>query len=307
MSPVRQLVRDLMVLTKFRINVVGVFTGYAALLVHGALHPDMPGLSLGGTLLLLLALLLTGGAANACNQIVERERDGRMARTRNKRPLPSGRMRVSTAVLLALAQQVGAVLLFVLVFDSWLGAALSLFTSFYYVVIYTWLLKPRHYLNIVIGGVPGAMGPLMAWAAVAQDLDWPAVALFAIIFLWTPPHFWALAIRLREDYAKAGIPMLPVVKGVDETTRQIFIYTVILVAGTLLVPLLLPAAFGASPVFFITACLGGLVFLVWTWRLWKRRPVADTMPLFHWSILYIGLLFTAVIVDALIMGGRGHG
>jgi len=298
----RQLIRDLMVLTKFRINVVAVFTGYAAVVLHERLFPDEPELALVELAALLFSLMCVGGAANTCNQVIEKDRDGAMARTRQKRPLPAGRMRVSTALGIALVQVVLAIAIQVWWLQSPLAGALSLFTIFYYVVVYTWLLKPRHYLNIVIGGVPGAMGPLIAWAAVAQGMAWEPIALFGIIFLWTPPHFWALAIRLKEDYAKAGIPMLPVVKGIDETTKQIFWYTVLMVAATLALPFLLPTSFGGSLAYSIAALVGGAVFLIWTWRLWRRRPITNTMPLFHYSILYIGILFAAVIIDALIMG-----
>ncbi|MDA3959232.1 MAG: heme o synthase [Planctomycetota bacterium] len=294
----KQLLRDLMVLTKFRINVVGVFTGYTAIAVYNSMHLDdpVPGWQ---TLLCMLALLLMGGAANTWNQIIEKERDGRMERTRNKRPLPSGRMSLRTAWILALVQLGGSIGIFAGVFQSPLAVGLTLFTVFYYTVLYTMVLKPRHYLNIVIGGVPGAMGPLLAWSAVADSIAWEPVALFAIIFLWTPPHFWALAIKLREDYKAAGIPMLPVVKGVDETTRQIFIYTVIMVIATLLMPVVLPVFIG-SFIYIAAAAVFGAVFTWWAWRIWRERPILNTMPLFHFSILYIGLLFTGVICDALI-------
>ena len=297
----RQLLRDLMVLTKFRINVVGVFTGYAAIVVFRVMNPDVviTGADLG---MCMLALLLTGGACNTCNQMIECERDSRMERTREKRPLPSGRMSLRTAGLIALVQQVGALAILYGWFDSWLAAALSVFTLLYYAVFYTMYLKPRHHMNIVIGGVPGAMGPLIAWAAVANSMAWEPIALFAIIFLWTPPHFWALAIKLKEDYAKAGIPMLPVVKGVDETTRQIFIYTIIMIVGTLLLPVVLPV-FRGLYIYTALAVILGAVFLWWSWALWRRRPVPNPMPLFHFSIIYIGVLFTGVVLDALLSGG----
>ena len=166
----RQLIRDLMVLTKFKINLVGVVTGGAALALHVATTPDVQ-LGAGAVWLIILALFLTGSAANATNQVIEVKRDGAMARTKNKRPLPSGRMSITTALLVIAACQIGAVAILWLALDSWLAAALSLLTTFYYAVIYTWWLKPRHHWNIVIGGVPGAMGPLIAVAAVAQDLS----------------------------------------------------------------------------------------------------------------------------------------
>jgi len=185
-------------------------------------------------------------------------------------------------------------------YGSWLAVGLSLFTIVYYSFFYTLYLKPRHYLNIVIGGVPGAMGPLIGWAAVTGTVDAVPLVLFAIIFLWTPPHVWALAIKLREDYARAGIPMLPVVKGVDETTRQIFWYTVVMVIGTLVLPMLtsLWPIWQRAPVYTVLAVVLGAVFLSWSWLLWQRRPVMATMPLFRFSIVYISALFLGLIVDS---------
>ena len=177
---------------------------------------------------------------------------------------------------------------------------MSWLTVVYYVFFYTMYLKPRHYLNIVIGGVPGAMGPVMAWAAVANGMSWEAFAMFMVIFLWTPPHFWALAIKLKDDYAKAGIPMLPVVKGVDETSRQIFIYTIILVLGTLALPVLFEV-FRMSPVYSIMAIIGGFIFLKGAWKLWRQRPMPNSMPLFHYSIIYVGLLYGGMIIDYFII------
>ena len=288
-----------MVLTKFRINVVGLFTGYAAIAVYRSITPDH-GVTAGSILLTMLALLMTGGAANTCNQIIEVNRDKNMSRTVDKRPLPSGRMTIRFAVMLAIAQQALATWLFIGPLESPWGLAMSWVTVIYYAIFYTMYLKPRHYLNIVIGGVPGAMGPIMAWAAVANAISWEAFAMFMIIFLWTPPHFWALAIRLKDDYAKAGIPMLPVVKGVDETSRQIFIYTVVMVS----------APWPCRSV----RCLphGALLyhhgsidwrFLVPAWCLALVEASSDaqpTMPLFHYSIIYVGLLYSGMIADALM-------
>ncbi|MHC5067353.1 MAG: heme o synthase [Planctomycetota bacterium] len=292
----RQLLRDLMVMTKLRINMLGIFTGYAAIAIFEVLHPENPVSAIDVTLC-LLAMLLVGGAANTWNQIIEKDKDSRMERTREKRPIPSGRISVPVAWAIALVQFVASLAIFAFHFQSVLATVLALVLVLYYSVFYTMFLKPWHYLNIVVGGVPGAMGPLLAWAAVSHDMAWEPVALFAIIFLWTPPHFWPLAIRLRDDYRAAGIPMLPVAKGVDETTRQIFIYTVIMVVATVALPLILPVFQGAY-VYWSLAVLGGAIFLRRAWVIWRRRPMPNTMPLFHYSLLYIGALFLGVIVDA---------
>ena len=294
----RQFWRDMMVLTKFKINVVGVVTGGAAMALFASQHPEQAPSFL-VTMSILFGLLLMGSAANAANQVIEKDRDGKMDRTKMKRPLPSGRISVPFAWSFIAFSQIASMAIFIAVCDSWMAAGLSLFTFLYYTLFYTMYLKPRHYLNIVIGGVPGAMGPLIAWAALDHTISLAAWAMFTIIFLWTPPHFWALAIKLKEDYAKAGIPMLPVVKGVDETTRQIFVYTVVMVLGTLLIPFIVPV-FATSPLYLLSAVAGGAYFLRGAWKLWRQRPVPNSMPLFHYSLMYIGFLFVGIIGDAVL-------
>ena len=295
-----RLLKDLLVLTKYRITAMALFTGYAAIVVHGRYATDWAHIWP-----CFVALFCVGGCANTLNQIFERDKDAVMNRTKSRRPLPAGRISVRAAWCFAVAQGVIATAILAGVYRSPLAAGLGLFTVAYYSFFYTLYLKPRHYLNIVIGGVPGAMGPLIAWAAMADEIAAMPIAMFALIFLWTPPHVWALAIKLKEDYARAGIPMLPVVKGVDETTRQIFAYTVVLVMGTLALPLALPLftpALEHSPIYTATALVLGLVFLVWTAILWKRRPVVPTMPLFRFTIVYIGALFLGLVLDRLVAG-----
>jgi protoheme IX farnesyltransferase len=288
---------DLLILAKYRIVFVVVFTGYAAIAVQGdhATH-------WGFIMPCLVAMALLGGAANTLNQVFELRKDAVMDRTKERRPLPSGRVTVAQAVAWAVIQFAASLAIFGFLYHSPLAVVLAVINLVYYSFFYTLYLKPRHWLNIVIGGVPGSMAPLIAWAAITGDLTWAPWAMFLIIFLWTPPHVWALAIKVKDDYARAGIPMLPVVKGVDETTRQIFFYTVVLVAFTLLLPL--AAVFRHSPLFLASCLIGGVVFLVWTWRLWKRRPVMPTMPLFRYSIIYIMVLFVALMVDSFMGWNR---
>lgn len=288
---------DLLILAKYRIVFVVVFTGYAAIALHREHATDWAFIAP-----CILAMALLGGAANTLNQVFELGKDAVMDRTKQKRPLPAGRITVPQAYAWAVVQFALCIAIFAGFYGSWLAVALAVINILYYSFLYTLWLKPRHWLNIVIGGVPGSMAPLIAWAAVAGDLTAAPWALFLLIFLWTPPHVWALAIKLKDDYARAGIPMLPVVKGVDETTRQIFLYTVALVAFTLALPLL--AAFRESPLFVASCVVGGAVFLVWTWRLWRRRPVMPTMPLFRYSIIYITVLFTALMIDSFAGWGR---
>ncbi len=296
-----RVVSDLLVLTKYRITAVALFTGYAAIAVHGEHAVDWAFIWP-----CLVSLFCIGGAANTLNQIFELRKDAVMNRTKARRPLPAGRISVPQAWVFASILFVAAEGIMLVVYRSPLAAGFCLLTLVYYSFFYTLWLKPRHHLNIVIGGVPGAMGPLIAWAAMGGGVAAAPLAMSALIFLWTPPHVWALAIKLKDDYARAGIPMLPVVKGVDETTRQIFIYTVVMVAGTLALPLVV-GCFGPimdhSPLYLTLAAVLGAVFLVWTALLWKRRPVMPTMPLFRFSILYIAALFVGMVVDAMTRSG----
>ncbi|MFM2090563.1 MAG: hypothetical protein RLZZ127_1052 [Planctomycetota bacterium] len=286
-------VRDLLALAKIRITVVAVFTGYTAIAVHGEHATDWAFIAP-----CLVALVLLGAAANTLNQLFERDIDAIMSRTRTRRPIPAGRVSPAQAVGVAATAFAGCTAIMLGVYGSWLAAALCAFTLAYYSFFYTLYLKRRHWSNIVIGGVPGAMGPPIAWAAVANGMDWAPIAMFILIFLWTPPHVWALAIRLKDDYAKAGVPMLPVVKGVDETTRQIFIYTVVTVVGSLLLPWGIEVVEDGKAYLLLAVVLGA-VFVAWTWILWRRRPVMPTMPLFRFSIIYISLLFVGLIIDGL--------
>lgn len=292
----RTVLMDLLVLTKYRITLVALFTGYAAIAVEG--HHALDWSYIWPC---MLALFGVGGAANTLNQIFESHKDAVMNRTKSRRPMPTGRITVAQAWVFAAIQFIAAEGILLWIYQSPLSAALGMATLLYYSFFYTLFLKPRHYLNIVIGGVPGAMGPLIAWAAMAHELAAAPLAMFGLIFLWTPPHVWALAIKLKDDYARAGIPMLPVVKGVDETTRQIFVYTVVMVVATLLLPVV-AGAFTASSSYFAIALVLGAVFLVWTLILWKHRPVMPTMPLFRFSIVYIAALFLGMVVDAMAKG-----
>ncbi len=298
MNPGR-VILDLLILTKYRITAVAMFTGYAAIAVEGRFATDW-----GHIWPCLLALFLTGGAANTLNQIFELKKDALMNRTKARRPLPAGRISVTQAYVFAIVQALAAQALLWFAYDSLLAVSLSLFTIIYYSFFYTLYLKPLHYLNIVIGGVPGAMGPLIGWAAVTGTIEAVPLVMFLIIFLWTPPHVWALAIKLREDYARAGIPMLPVVKGVDETTRQIFWYTLLMVLGTIFLPMVtnLWPIWSKAPIYTALALGLGSVFLGWSWLLWQRRPMMPTMPLFRFSIIYISALFLGLIVDSFRVG-----
>ena len=234
------------------------------------------------------------GASGAINMWYDRDIDRVMRRTMN-RPIPAGRMDPKLALAYGVFLAAGSVVLMALHVGP-LPAALLAFTILYYVFIYTAWLKRRTPHNIVIGGAAGAFPPLIGWTAVTGSVDPGAIALFMIIFLWTPPHSWALALFRRGDYEAAGVPMLPVVAGERETKRQMLIYTAILVPATLV-----PVALGVSGlVYGASAALLGALFGIKVWRLWRGDGIDAAKPLFLFSILYLFLIFVAMIFDRLL-------
>ena len=237
---------------------------------------------------------LAAGGANAINMVVDRDIDKVMHRTRN-RPLVTGAMTPRAALVFALTLEVAAFV------ELWtwvnlLSALLAVSATVFYVFVYTLWLKRISTQNIVIGGAAGAVPVLVGWAAVTDHLGWAPVVLFAVIFIWTPPHFWALAIRYRDDYETAGVPMLPVVATLERTARQILVYTVLLVAVTLLF-----AAVGHMGVLYVvSAAVLGALFLVYAVRLRQRATPRSAMGLFRYSITYLTLLFAAMAGDVLV-------
>jgi len=279
------LLRDLVMLTKPRIISLLLVTTVAPMFVAG--NP--------GWLLVLIVLLggyLMAGGANAVNMYLDRDIDTRMARTR-LRPIPSGRMEARAVLAFGVALATAATFLLAR-FTNTLTAALALAGFYFYVFVYTRWLKRTTPQNIVIGGAAGAFPPLVGWAAMTGALDLTAVYLFMIVFYWTPPHFWALALLKQIDYGKAGIPMAPLVWGERETMGQMIWYNVILVALTLL-----PVSYGAFGTFYLVSALvlGGIllagvvrVSLVadWTKAAWQ---------VYRFSLLYLALLFVAMVID----------
>ena len=279
---------DFVVLLKPRIMSLVVLTGLVGLLMA-------PGGATATTGLMAIACIAAGaGAAGAINMWYDRDIDLVMRRTQN-RPLPGGRVGPQLALGYGLVLGIGSISLMTFKV-GYVPAALLALTIFYYVIIYTAWLKRRTPQNIVIGGAAGAFPPLIGWAAVTGTVDPGGIALFMIIFLWTPPHSWALALFRSEDYANAGVPMLPVVSGEHETKRQMLIYTVLMIASTLA-----PAALGVSGLFYLaTAITLGGIFWVKMWRLWKVEGTEPAKPLFLYSILYLFLIFLAMIADRLL-------
>ncbi len=252
----------------------------------------------------LMAATLVGGAlaaggANAINMVVDRDIDRLMKRTKN-RPLVTGAMTPTAALVFALGLEVAAFVELWLAVNL-LSAVLAISATLFYVFVYTLWLKRRSSQNIVIGGAAGAVPVLVGWAAVTDSLSWAPVVLFAIIFIWTPPHFWSLAVRYKEDYAAAEVPMLPVVASMKRTTTEIVYYTVALVA----VSFLLGPVAHMGWVYMVTAAVLGAGFLYLVTRLWGlaqdgRATGRDAMKVFGYSITYLTVLFVAMAGDVLI-------
>jgi protoheme IX farnesyltransferase len=284
-SPVSSYIQ----LTKPRIVVLVLVTAVASLVMEGSLLARP-----GRLLLVLLAITLVAGSANAFNQYFERDLDARMARTRTRRPLPLQRVSAGDALRFAIAIGVLSIALLLWVGNA-LSASLALGTILFYGFGYTLWLKPRTVHNIVIGGAAGAMGPVIAWAAASGGLTLAPILLFLIIFLWTPPHFWALALCVKEDYRAVRIPMLPLVRGDAETYRQIELYSVALVALTLAMPLL-----RTGGLLYAVLALGlGTAFVWKAVRARRLATVRSAWGVFGFSILYLFVLFLGLIADAL--------
>jgi protoheme IX farnesyltransferase len=280
-------VGDYIALMKPRVMSLVVFTALVGLAVApGSLHPVT-----GFTALLCIAV--GAGAAGALNMWYDADIDAVMTRTA-RRPVPMGLVRPGEALAFGLTLGSFAVVVLGLLVN-WIAAALLAFTIFFYVVVYTVWLKRATPQNIVIGGAAGAFPPMIGWAATTGSLSLEPVLLFLIIFFWTPPHFWALALYRTDDYARAGIPMLPVVAGEASTRRQILLYTLILV------PLgVAPWLFGfTGPLYAMTAIGAGAIMLVLGWQVLRERPPAESASrkLFAFSILYLFLLFAVLLVE----------
>jgi protoheme IX farnesyltransferase len=280
---------DYLALLKPRVMSLVSFTALAGLLAAPeTIHPWLAFMS-------LLAISLGAGASGALNMWYDADIDAKMHRTAS-RPLPQGRILPGEASGYGLSLAVASILLLGLV-ANWLSAVLLGLTIFFYVVIYTMWLKRLTPQNIVIGGAAGAFPPVIAWTAVTGSLDLAPLSLFLVIFLWTPPHFWSLALLRSDDYARAGIPMLPVVSGESETRKQILIYALLLVPASF-VPLLLGIGGG---LYLIAAAALGACFLHCAWRVYRHRQGARAREsagrLFGFSILYLFGLFAAVVVE----------
>jgi heme o synthase len=280
----RQVLADYLELTKPKVQSLLLLTTVTTMEVAGSPSASKIALTcLGG--------YLAAGGAGAVNHYYDRDIDAKMKRTAS-RPIPAGRIAPRSALVFGVALAAASFLLMSLTLNL-LAASLALSGFVGYVGVYTIWLKRRTVQNIVIGGASGAVPPLVGWAAVRGSLSWTAVYLFAIVFYWTPPHFWALSLLMKGEYEKVGIPMMPVVRGERETRRQILLYTLLLYAVTQL-----PFCAGAfGGIYLASSMLLGLLFIggaVWLYRRADRRAA---LKLYLFSLLYLALLFGAMVVD----------
>jgi heme o synthase len=281
---VRQVVRDYVALTKPRVQTLLLFTTVTTMLVAGS-----P--SLGLIALTCLGGYLSAGGAGAVNHAYDRDIDARMARTAD-RPVPAGRVSARAAFVFGLVlAALATVELAALVNPLAAGLSLSGFVG--YTLVYTVWLKRRTPQNIVIGGAAGAVPPLVGWAAVTGGLDGTALYLFAIVFFWTPPHFWALSLLMKDEYEKVGVPMLPVVRGEAETRRQILLYSVLLYAVTQL-PF---CAGGFGAIYLVGSLVLGALFMAGAYLLYRSADRRSALRLYLFSLAYLALLFGAMVAD----------
>jgi heme o synthase len=287
----RAAVGDYVQILKPRVMSLVVFTGFVGLVVApGHLHPVLAAIA-------VLCIAVGAGASGAINMWYDRDIDAVMRRTA-QRPLPARRMEPGEALGFGVVLGIGSVVVMGLAVN-WAAAALLALTIAFYVFVYTIWLKRRTPQNIVIGGAAGALPPLIGWAAVTGDIGWGAVALFAIIFFWTPPHFWALSLYRSGEYAAAGVPMLPVVAGPRETKKQMLLYTVVLWPASL-APWLLGLA---GPVYAVAVVVLSLAFTGTAIAVWRDNSDRSARHMFAFSLLYLFLIFTVLLADHLSGGG----
>ena len=282
---VRQVLSDYTALTKPKVQSLLLLTTVTTMLVAG--EPS-------ATLILLTCLggYLSAGGAGAVNHYYDRDIDAQMARTAD-RPVPSGRVSPRAALTFGCLLAASSFVLMSLTINV-LAASLSLAGFAGYVGVYTIWLKRRTPQNIVIGGAAGAIPPLVGWAATTGGLAWIAVYLFAIVFFWTPPHFWALSLLMKDEYASVGVPMLPVVRGEDETRRQILLYSVLLYAVSQL-PF---CAGGFGAIYLVASLVLGGAFIGGAVALYRRADRRAALQLYLFSLAYLALLFVSMVVDA---------
>lgn len=289
-------------LTKPRISILFAWTGLAAILLEGSWRLSVTNVesTLGSNMgfrifMVCIGIFLVGGGANSLNQYFERDLDKKMMRTAKKRPLPLGKIKPADALWFGIIL-CGLGLGVLWVWGSLLSTVIGLLTIMYYSFFYTLWLKPKTPYNIVIGGAAGATGPLMGWAAAAHGLSWEPWLMFLLIFFWTPPHFWALSLYIKEDYEKVSLPMYPLIYGEKSTRKQILGYSIFLL------PLSLVLGFfpGLGWLYLSVTAILGIVFIAMAWNLYSVKLPIIAKRLFGYSILYMLVIFTVMIIEALL-------
>ena len=281
--------RDFIALLKPRVMSLVVFTALVGMLAApGGMHPVL-------AFAAITLIAIGAGASGALNMWYDADIDAHMARTAN-RPIPAGKVTPGDALGFGMTLSVASVVLLGLLTNVTAAALLAL-TIFFYVVVYTMWLKRRTPQNIVIGGAAGAFPPMIGWAAVTDSVTLESIILFGIIFLWTPPHFWALSLFIKKDYEKVGVPMLPVVAGVQETRKQVWLYTLLMMPCGIA-----PYFMGFAGTFYgVVSAVLGTIFLVLAFYVWRGEEKADR-KLFFFSIIYLFGVFAALAGETIVMG-----
>tara|TARA_A100001037_G_scaffold301505_1_gene331174 strand:- start:37240 stop:38115 length:876 start_codon:yes stop_codon:yes gene_type:complete len=276
-------------LTKPRIIPLLLITAIGGMLLAAKEMPDITII-----LTVLIAGSLASGGASSINQYLEHDIDTKMSRT-NNRPIASGNIRPINALIFGIALNLISLILFV-IYTNLISGLIAISATLFYVVIYTMILKRSTHQNIVIGGAAGALPPIIGWTSVTGSIGMPAILLFLIIFLWTPPHFWALSLILKDDYAAAKIPMLPVVHGIEKTKKEIFKYSIIVFLSTL--SLIFVKSIGL--IYIIPSFILGIIFIYLSWDLLKSKNIEKAKRLFFYSMLYLSIIFLAIMIDSLM-------
>ena len=276
-------------LTKPRIIPLLLITAIGGMLLGAKETPNITTI-----LTVLIGGSLASGGASSINQYLEHDIDTKMSRT-NDRPIATGTIKPINALIFGIVLNIISLFVFI-IYTNLLSGLLAIGATIFYVVVYTIILKRSTHQNIVIGGAAGAIPPIIGWTAVTGSLGIPALLLFAIIFIWTPPHFWALSLILKDDYAAAKIPMLPVVHGIEKTKKEIFKYSILVFITTLT----LIFAENIGLIYIIPTFILGLLFIYLSWDLLKSEEIKKAKSLFYYSMLYLSIIFIAIMIDSLI-------
>ncbi|MBM04204.1 MAG: protoheme IX farnesyltransferase [Chloroflexi bacterium] len=276
-------------LTKPRIIPLLLITAIGGMLLGAKEIPNITTI-----LTVLIGGSLASGGASSINQYLEHDIDTKMSRT-NDRPIATGTIKPINALIFGIVLNIISLFVFI-IYTNLLSGFLAIGATIFYVVIYTIILKRSTHQNIVIGGAAGAIPPIIGWTAVTGSIGIPALILFAIIFIWTPPHFWALSLILKDDYAAAKIPMLPVVHGIEKTKKEIFKYSILVFITTLT----LIFAENIGMIYMIPTFVLGLFFIYLSWDLLKSEEIKKAKSLFYYSMLYLSIIFIAIMIDSLI-------